>query len=195
MNLTVSAGPIGFEGISLVHPDDLPRVEVKTCEEYLKYSDQGYFPMSNYDIKMSAFFEKTCGFLKALKNASIPSISFISDANVSLNSHELIPFSIIPNFIPEIDRRIKDYKNLSFKNYMDNYRVKKLEIFENGFSFEYLGQGVIMIELFRADLNNDGMEDILVHCYNYAVGGSLGYGYNLTITRRSNSDKFEIVES
>jgi hypothetical protein len=32
-------------------------------------------------------------------------------------------------------------------------------------------------EILRADLNHDGIEEILISCYHRAVGGTLGFGH------------------
>ena len=38
------------------------------------------------------------------------------------------------------------------------------------------GMGKTYWEILRADLNNDGIEDILLGAYSYAIGGTLGFG-------------------
>jgi len=42
----------------------------------------------------------------------------------------------------------------------------------------------VLVELLRADLDEDGIEDLLIQHYTYAVGGTLGYG-SIGVLRRT----------
>jgi hypothetical protein len=51
-----------------------------------------------------------------------------------------------------------------------------------------------LIELFRADFNNDGIEDIFVRGWTRAVGGTLGFGFTSILTRYSNKNLIDEVK-
>ncbi len=53
--------------------------------------------------------------------------------------------------------------------------------------------GQQLIEVARADLNGDGIEDILLFEYCYATHGTLGYGGVRILTRTGPSKRFEDV--
>jgi hypothetical protein len=72
--------------------------------------------------------------------------------------------------------------------------MKIVKEFENGFQVEISGEGFMMIELLRADLNNDDIEDILVFCYDYATEGTLGFGYTTKLSRLGADKMFEKIQ-
>lgn len=50
-----------------------------------------------------------------------------------------------------------------------------------------------MIEMLRADLNNDDIEDVLVFCYDYAIKGTMGFGFTKMLSRKGVNLKFEKI--
>jgi hypothetical protein len=60
-------------------------------------------------------------------------------------------------------------------------------------SLVYEGMGKVYWEFLRADLNGDGIEDILLSTYEYATHGTFGFGDVMLITRLSEDSKFEIL--
>jgi hypothetical protein len=60
------------------------------------------------------------------------------------------------------------------------------------FTFSHLGQA--FWALLRADLNNDGIEDVLVSTYKWATEGTFAVGDVLVLTRRAPDEGFQIVE-
>lgn len=72
-----------FDGVTLTH-DQLGVRTVRTCDDYLRALADGYYTLSNYDIKMSSVFEQRCGLLNALTNAATPSASFIAEPRVGV---------------------------------------------------------------------------------------------------------------
>jgi hypothetical protein len=48
-------------------------------------------------------------------------------------------------------------------------------------------------ELLRADIDGDGIEEILIQYYTYAVGGTFGYGFVGTLHRSGPDAMFEFV--
>lgn len=52
--------------------------------------------------------------------------------------------------------------------------------------------GQTLIEAVRADLNNDGVEDMLLFEYCYATKGTLGYGNVIILTRKTPNSLFEV---
>lgn len=60
-------------------------------------------------------------------------------------------------------------------------------------SLTFEGMGKVYWEILRADLNGDGIEDILLSTYSYAIGGTLGFGGITIVTKTSTGSKFEIL--
>jgi hypothetical protein len=57
---------------------------------------------------------------------------------------------------------------------------------------DYMGSAFWAI--LRADLNDDGIEDLLVSTYHWATEGTLGFGDVVILTRSGPSEMFRIVE-
>jgi hypothetical protein len=196
LELPVKTGSPENEGVFLTDPDDSSiKVNVKNCKEYFHYTNRGYYAYTTYSIKMSAFFERTCGLIQALKNATIPSFNHITDSNISINNFELLPLILFKSFTPETEDLIGSKTELTFLDWIEDGSFIIIEQFEKGFHIVHSGEGLIMVELLRADLNDDNIEDILVFCYSYATEGTLGFGYTITITRLDSESKFIEIES
>jgi hypothetical protein len=193
MRLPVKTGSPENEGVRLITTGETKQVIIRTCEDYYNYRNKGFFASDNFNIKMSAFFEQTCGLIKSLKTATVASQSYISELGVSINTLDLMPISLLPNFNPDFQAQIDAHPDSTIQDWINDGTITLYTAIENGFKIEFHYQGVIMRELFRADLNNDGNEDILVFYYNYAIGGTLGYGSTCRITRRTAKTKFELL--
>jgi len=194
MILPVKTGSSENEGLVLTHPDDSTiKITARNCQEYFEYTDKGYYPYTNYSIKMSAFFNRTCGLIQALKYATIPSLSYISEQNVSIKNYELLPLSLLESFSPDTSELIESLTNATFKDWIDDGQITIIKEFGNGFQLEISGEGFMMIELLRADLNNDNIEDVLVFCYDYATEGTFGFGYTTKLSRKGADKMFEKI--
>lgn len=194
--LPVKTGSPDNEGVFLTDPNDSKVIiNIKYCKEYFHYINKGYYAYTTYSMKMSAFFERTCGLIKALKEASIPTFNFISDSDLTINNFEFMPLSLFQSFSPDTSELVGSLPEMTFQNWIDNGNFKVIEQFDNGFHIVHDGEGLIMIELLRADLNNDNNEDILIYCYSYATEGTLGYGYTIIISRVNNESKFIELKS
>lgn len=196
LELPVKTGSLENEGVFLTDPDiDGKEVNVKNCKEYFHYTNRGYYALTTYSMKMSVFFERTCGLIQALKNATIPSFNYITDSNSSINNFELLPLTLFHSFTPETEDIIGNETELTFHDWIEVGSFKIIEQFDKGFHILHSGEGLIMVELLRADFNNDNIEDILIFCYSYATEGTLGFGYTISITRLNSESKFIEIES
>ena len=167
------------------------KIFVRTCREYESACEQGYLPESNAILKMSVSFHQRCGLLKSLQSATTPQQSFISNPKIGVVDLELLPLSLFPWIEDELESKELD------KTYQSKVREGELVIkgvSQNSLIIEGYGMGQWLTEVVRADLNGDGIEDMLLFEYCYATGGTLGYGGNRILTRQSSEDKFEIVE-
>ena len=80
----------------------------------------------------------------------------------------------------------------------DLVRQGNVKVNESGIykvSLEFDGMETSLIEQFRADFNNDGIEDIFVRGWTRAIGGTLGYGFTTILTRYSNKHLIEEIKS
>ena len=64
------------KGVELIG-DNEDRIEVHTLSEWKEYTDKGYTPITNADIRMSGTFEFLDGLITALDVAQMPKLSFV----------------------------------------------------------------------------------------------------------------------
>lgn len=178
-----------IDGVNLTN-DMNDEIYVKTCQEYDSAIKAGYYPYSNFDIKISVFFEHQCGLLQALQAAITPQLSFIAEPRVGIVDLDLLPFSFFPCFEEGKDEDTQ----ATYQSKVDDGTIIIKRSRQNFLKIEEPnGMGQQFIEVARADFNGDGIEDILLFEYCYATHGTLGYGGVRIITRKSNEGKFEVV--
>ncbi len=179
-----------INGVTLTNEAGETR-NVRTCREYDEAIQQGYFAYSNFDIKMSTWFEHQCGLLKSLQSATSPMQSFIADPRVGIIDLQLLPFSLFPLFEDSDNSATVD---ATYQSKVDDGTLVVKCIRQNLLQIEEPeGMGHQLVEVARADFNGDGIEDILLFEYCYATQGTLGFGGVRILTRKSSDGKFESV--
>jgi hypothetical protein len=180
-----------IDGVELFR-DDTSSIYVRTCEQYDEAIKSGYYGATTFDIKMQAFFEHQCGLLSAMLSARLPEVSYVSNPNKGITDLHLIPAKFLPehgeNFVPSEDL-------VTYQDMLDQGRLQIKQLKSNLLVVEFdhsVGQQVI--EVARADFDGNGLEDILLFEYSYAVGGSFGAGSNLLITRKAEDSLFERLD-
>jgi hypothetical protein len=158
---------------------------VRTCAEYEAARLAGFHAESNFEIKMSVFFEHQCGVLAALAKAKIPERSYIAEPRVGLPDLRLLPASMFP-YIGEAS---SSPTPSTVETYQDRVDAGTLTVKRVGSTAlvieEPEGMGQSLVEVLRADVDGDGVEDILVYEYCYATHGTLGYGGIQLLSRTS----------
>ena len=181
-----------IDGVTLTN-DAKDEVYVRTCKEYDEAINAGYYALTNFDIKMSAFFEHQCGLLKSLQAATNPTESFISKPKVGIVDLNLLPFSLFP-FLGDAPPGATATDTYQDKVTDGTIVIKRLR--QNTLCVEEPeGMGQQLVEVARADFNGDGLEDILVFEYCYATHGTLGFGGIQVLTRRTADGLFEVVSA
>lgn len=176
----------------LLSNDKNQEVKVSTLNDWQDKTKKGFYPLSNYSMKMSFYFTFLESLLEALKSAQLPKISFINEPWCSLDDLNLLSPSILEDHEDLLSDYIKNgdsigdliKKGIVKRNFNDNQLISiELEGIETSFS-----------EQFRADFNNDGIEDIFVRFWVRAVNGTMGYGYTNILTRYSNHHLIEVIK-
>lgn len=179
-----------IDGVTLTNSDNQTR-HIRTCREYDEAIEQGYFAYSNFDIKMSTWFQHQCGLLSSLQAATTPSLSFIAEPRVSLLDLDLLPFSLFPNF-EDADEEIDS--SATYQSKVDDGTLVVTKTKQNLLQIENKnGIAQKLIEVARADFNGDGIEDILLFEYCYATHGTMGFGGICILTRATQDGKFEVL--
>ena len=179
-----------IDGVTLTN-DAKEERHVRTCREYDEALAQGYFAYTNFDIKMSTWFEHQCGLIKALQVAKAPTVSHIAEPKVSILDLDLLPFSLFPNFDDSADNL---NPRTSYQDKVGDGTLTVMRLRQNLLQIqEPEGMGQQLIEVARADFNGDGIEDILLFEYCYATHGTLGFGGIRILTRTTPNGMLEEV--
>lgn len=174
------------QGVELKGNND-KRVLVHSLSKWKSYIDKGYAPYTNADIRMSRMFMFLDGLITALDKARMHKISFVEgtsmkdlvgrlSAQVLIDVEKELPVTSIGELVKDGKAEIiepEDSPNSVCIRYGD---------FLNTFS-----------EQFRADLTNDGIENIFCYVWRNADGGTMGWGETMILGCHGNGGLIEEV--
>ena len=172
-------------GVKLINEND-ESVEIHSLTEWKEYTDKGYYPLSNADIKMSGFFEFLDGLISALEIAQMPKLSFFKGQRMK---------DLVRYFSTSV--LIDCEKELPDTTIGELVSQGKAEIEESGFHsvcIKCVGFLNTFSEQFRADLTNDGIENIFCYVWRNADGGSVGWGETVILGCHKNNGIVEIEQ-
>ena len=164
-------------GLELVHDDDSKMV-VRTCREYEKALEDGFYPYTTYAIKMASDFEIPLAVFKAVQRSVVPENTFIRQPRVSVTDLHLMPTTLAPGLSwgSGGDDAEASSREKSLQGLVDVGRLRIRRAGKGAVVLEDEGAGCLYTELMRADITGDGNEDILVFVYDYATQGTFGAG-------------------
>ena len=164
-----------IDGIEFVN-DSGHSVTVRTCREYRAARAVGYYALTTFAMKMEAFLSSADAILDAVSRAKVPSLSHVTNPSVGVADLQLLPRDVLPTIGPDHERRIAEVTEPSLREMARAGKLRIVDVSSTRLLFEWEGAGAMLKELLRADLDGDGVEEILIQHYVYAVGGTLGYG-------------------
>ena len=172
------------------------RRTVKTCREWADARTEGYYAMTTYDIKEEAFFKRAYSMIQAFSRASIADTSFVDVGQAGLDSLDLLPVTLLPALSTEGVETLAalDAQGASVGDLIRTGEVKVNEAARNYLSLTYRYMGKAFWAILRADLNGDGIEDMLVSTYDWATQGTFGAGHVTVLARRGADQRFEVVK-
>ena len=168
---------------------------VRTCREWANAVNDGFHTATTYDIKEEAFFKRAYSLIRAFSKASVAETTYLDVVQAGLDSLDFLSVTLLPVLSGDDVREIAALA-ASSTSVGDLVRAGEVEIQEasrNYLSLIYSHLGKAFWATLRADLNNDGIEDMLVSTYTWATGGTLGFGEVIVLTRRGPREKFEVV--
>ena len=87
------------------------------------------------------------------------------------------------------------HQNLSKKYSLLKGRIKIISSSTLALSLHYDYMGLSLYEILRADLNDDGIEDLLIGTYEWALEGTYGVGSTIALTRLGIDQPFTIADN
>ena len=167
------------------------KMQVRTCREYRAALAAGYYARTTYDMKSEAFLKAVNAVLSAVEAVRLPTVSFINKPFRGVADIDLLPVTILPTISPDDEEAIKQMSGLSLGDLIGKGELKILKASSNEISIEWRW-GLMLRELCRADLDGDGIEDILCEWYCWAVGGTMGFGSVVVLSRRGPDEQYTI---
>lgn len=184
-------GTSTIDGLKFVN-DSGSSIVIRTCREYRSAIAAGFYGPTNFDIKMGAFFRAADAVINAVAHAQIATVSFVSNPFVGVADLRLLPKTVLPRIGPDSDSElllpVNSLRELALRN-----EIQVRDVSSNRLRFEWDSAGAVLIELLRADLDGDGLEEVLIQHITYAVGGTLEFD-SVGILRRLGPDEmFEFI--
>jgi hypothetical protein len=168
------------------------KLKISTLREWKDAKKAGFKPSTNYDIKISSNFTFLEDFFEVLEKAKMPKVSFISEPWIDIDNLDYLSPGILHDFEGTFNEFTNNGSSIGDLVRQGIIKVNKNNIFK--ISLEYEGMETSLIEQFRADFNNDGVEDIFVRGWTRAVGGSYGYGFTTILTKFSDKHLIEEIK-
>ncbi|MDA8419037.1 MAG: HNH endonuclease signature motif containing protein [Desulfobacteraceae bacterium] len=188
----------GLDKLTLVklisHKEE--KIEVVTCSEWVEAVSDGFYALTTNDIKEETLFKNVYSLVVALSQARTPKYSFISDQKVSIANFDLLPVTLLPalssDSIKELQRL--ESEGIHIPDLIAQGRVKVVSSSPLTLTLHYDGMGLYLNEILRADLNDDGIEDLLLGSYEWALEGTFGAGGSVALTRLGIDHPFTVTE-
>ncbi len=131
-----------------------------------------------------------------MAQAKLPKDRFISDPKVSIANFDLLRVSLLPvlsgDSVEELQRFSSEGVGIS--DLIAQGRVKIVSSSPLSLTLHYDYMGLYLNEILRADLNYDGVEDLLIGSYEWALEGTFGAGSTIALTRLGVDQPFAIAE-
>jgi hypothetical protein len=186
------------KGLRLVSSDGTERV-VRTLREFEAAGRAGYFAYSTFEMDVAyQSFEHPLLLLKRLRTASIADVSFIDDPTVGLSDIALLPASLL--FVtedvtsdPAFAGQRQKLEGKSIQDVVSAGDGRIASVASDQVAIEYDQGRTFMMEIMRADLNGDDVQDLLIHWGAGPIGGTFRMSRQVVLTRDSPDGMLELV--
>lgn len=188
----------GLDKLTMVRansPDNEEKIEVYTCREWVGAVRDGYYALTTYNLKEETFFKRVYALVVSLAQAKVPNEKFISDLKVSIANFDLLPVTLLPALSEDSFEELQRFESegVGITDLIAQGRVKIVSSPPLSLTLHYDYMGLYLNEILRADLNGDGIEDLLVGIYSWALEGSFGAGGTIVLTRLGADQPFTLA--
>ena len=109
----------------------------------------------------------------------------------------LLPVTLLPALSSECIEELKrfEFEGIRIPDLITQGKVKIISSSSLSLTPHYNYMGLYLIEILRADLNNDGIEEVLLSWYEWALEGTFGAGGTVVLTRLGYDQPFTTAEN
>lgn len=159
--------------------DGKPDRTVATCRQYAAAERDGYDVIDNFDNEMSGFLTRACGLVDAVMRARPARRSFVDAPRVGVSDLGVVSSAVFPEFPWEpanpsaqdrARRKRRSIAQLVRQEHCSIMKATKLDL-----QVRCHDMLLAVQELVRADVDGDGLQDILVSPYIRALRGTFSY--------------------
>lgn len=179
--------------------DENAETFVNTLFEYESAVARGFYVLSTFEMAVASnSFERPLAVLKILVSARVANQSFIDSPRCGLSDISLMPADIMFTTADMTsDPACAGQRDaLCGKTIQDLVTIGEVKIVRVGSDLcvvEYNGGRTLMFEILRADLNGDGIQDLLIHWGGGSTDGTYSSASIVALTRTSNTALFEPI--
>ncbi len=166
------------------------KMTVRTCREYRAARAAKYYADTTYDRKSEAFLKAADAVLAAVARAQPATVSYVSSPYCGVADLDLLPKELLPALSTDDAAAISAMTESSLAELAVKKQIEIISVSSRHLSFTWKGVGVMLMELLRADIDGDGIEELLVQYYKYALGGTFGYGEIGVLSRTGPDQRF-----
>jgi hypothetical protein len=164
----VIAEPLRENGLELSHQSGETRV-VRTLREYRQAIADHYFASSSFAMAMEAlYFCRPLTLLNLVSVARYPELSYMTSPHLGLCDLDRLPATLL--FVIEemtYDEAFADQQaalaGFSIQDLVGRGEARVQAVSSMYLRVDYAGSTTFLMELMRADTNEDGIEELVVH--------------------------------
>jgi hypothetical protein len=169
--------------------DEEESIKVNTLNQYLEATEAGFYPHTNMGMKLAdTWFVTKIALLRKLQKARVPDLSFID--GISVNDIGCLPASAL--FLAEDvteDEAVAGQRAFvgarSVRQLANMGEATILDTATGLIHVRYAGYETLLIEQFRADVNGDGLEEMVVYSSGRPETGTMRLSEIRTFVRTS----------
>ena len=164
-----------------------------TWREFERLSNAGYEPAANYDLGMAGWFSLERGIIPFWEHAVPSKQSYVRPLPMNRKLLQWLPLDLGPPIGQEemeaLAQATKDGKSW-LEYYPDTKIIKQTS---NSIEISATGFIITLTVMAYGDFNHDGYDDALLCVGHSAIGGTLNYSFNATLTRTNARDRLMAI--